>query len=141
MKGKMSNFNKSIKIVVVDDNLSILSEIEKLLKSKGFNNICFFNIPTDALNFIAKNKPTLIISDYSMPEMNGLEFLLKTKAFCLDAKKILHTSNVTKREELMKISSETGIEYTQKKWNRQDCAWNFDNLIASIIRFKDKNCV
>lgn len=67
------------KIVVVDDEKIVTSAFKTLLKVEGFNNAHFFNNPKEALEFLASNIPDLVISDFLMPEMNGLEFLSEVK--------------------------------------------------------------
>ena len=67
------------KIVVVDDDKIVTSAFATLLKVEGFSDAHFFNNPEYALNFLKENTPDLIISDFLMPEMNGLEFLSKVK--------------------------------------------------------------
>jgi response regulator RpfG family c-di-GMP phosphodiesterase len=58
-------------ILLVEDDVSILKLLEFILK-KDYNVICAIN-GRDALEKITSNKPSLIISDIMMPEMNGIE--------------------------------------------------------------------
>ena len=67
------------KIVVVDDERIVTSAFKTLLKVEGFSDAHFFNSPKDALTFLKDNQPDLVISDFLMPEMNGLEFLSEVK--------------------------------------------------------------
>ena len=66
-------------IVVVDDEKVVTSAISVLLKVEGFTDVHVFNKPQDALDFLNSNKPDIVISDFMMPEMNGLEFLSEVK--------------------------------------------------------------
>lgn len=67
------------KILVVDDEKIVTSAFKALFKVEGFSDVNLFNAPKDAINFLKDNKPDLIISDFLMPEMNGLEFLTEAK--------------------------------------------------------------
>ena len=70
---------KSGLIVVVDDEQMVTSAFKTLLKLEGFTNCVPFNNPKEAIEFLKQNKPDIIISDFIMPEMNGLEFLSAAK--------------------------------------------------------------
>ena len=67
------------KIMIVDDDEAIRRYAGRILKSEYYEVISAVN-GKDALNKIFENPPDLIISDYKMPEMNGLEFIEKLKS-------------------------------------------------------------
>ena len=67
------------KIVVVDDEKIVTSAFNTLLKVEGFSDAHFFNSPKEAIEFLKENQPDLVISDFLMQEMNGLEFLSEVK--------------------------------------------------------------
>ena len=56
-----------------------------MLKVEGFSDGHFFNSPIEALGFLKDNKPDLIVSDFLMPEMNGLEFLSEANGVPLNS--------------------------------------------------------
>ena len=67
----------SIKILVVDDFATMRRIIKNVLKKIGFKNIIEADDGSTALKELDNNNIGLIISDWNMPKMNGLE-LLKT---------------------------------------------------------------
>ena len=67
------------KIMIVDDDEAIRRFTGKLLQSEYYEVIHAEN-GKDALNKIFDNPPDLIVVDYKMPEMNGLEFIEKLKS-------------------------------------------------------------
>ena len=77
------------KIVIVDDEDMVIKTLKTLLKIEGFSNVDIFNNPDDALKFIENNPVDLIISDFIMPKMNGIEFLSKAKKIHPDTTQIL----------------------------------------------------
>ena len=67
------------RIMIVDDDEAIRRYAKKLLESEYYEVIPAVN-GKDALNRIFENPPDLIVVDYNMPEMNGLEFIEKLKS-------------------------------------------------------------
>jgi len=68
-----------ITILIVDDFASMRRIIKGTLKSIGFNNFIEAEDGAVALKLLEKEKVGLIISDWIMPNMNGLEFLKAVK--------------------------------------------------------------
>ncbi len=117
------------KIVVVDDEKIVTSAFKTLLKVEGFSDAHFFNSPKDALNYLKDNQPDLVISDFLMPEMNGLEFLSEVKKLYPEVSKILLTGYADK-ENAIKAINEIGLyRYIEKPWNNDDLIINIKNGI------------
>ena len=76
---KSSN-NNDFYILLVDDEKDILDLFSEYLSSNGFNTISFQN-PLKALNYFYQNKSncSLVITDYKMPQMSGLDFINKIR--------------------------------------------------------------
>ena len=72
--------NTKIKIALVDDHQMFLDGMTSVLSNqKEFEIIFVEKNPKVALLKIKNNKPDLLISDVSMPEMSGLEFVKMVK--------------------------------------------------------------
>jgi response regulator RpfG family c-di-GMP phosphodiesterase len=63
-------------ILLVDDEKDILELFTEYLTSNGLKTVSFQN-PIEALNFLNSNvnNCSLVITDYSMPQMSGLDFI------------------------------------------------------------------
>jgi two-component system, OmpR family, alkaline phosphatase synthesis response regulator PhoP len=59
-------------VLVADDESHILNVVSLKLRNAGFNVICAHD-GTEALEMALSNKPDLLITDYHMPGLNGLE--------------------------------------------------------------------
>ena len=72
--------NTSTPVLIVDDYKTMLRIIRNLLKQIGFNDVDEAVDGTDALRKMAIKRYGLIISDWNMQPMNGLEFLKQVRA-------------------------------------------------------------
>ena len=117
------------KIVVVDDDTIVTSSFRTLFRIEGFKDAKYFNDPKEALEFLKEEKPDLIMSDFIMPEMNGLEFLSKAKDLYPEVSMILLTGYADK-ENAIKAINEIGLyKYIEKPWDNDDLIINMKNGI------------
>ena len=81
------NNNNDYYILLIDDEKDILDLFSEYLSSNGFNTISFQN-PMEALNYFYQNQIncSLVITDYKMPEMSGLDLLKKIREKDIDCK-------------------------------------------------------
>jgi len=68
-----------IPILVVDDAKFSSAIIAKALRSGGFKNVRFTNNPLQALRSLEKKSAQILIADWIMPTMDGLELTRKVK--------------------------------------------------------------
>lgn len=67
----MNRFD-DIKVLVVDDNKFALNQLSKIIKGAGFC-VETANGGKSARSFVKKIKPDIIVTDYNMPDLNGLK--------------------------------------------------------------------
>jgi len=65
----------AIKVMVVDDQTSMRAMIRRSLQDIGFKDIRDSGSAAEALASVKSERVHLIISDYNMPDMDGLQFL------------------------------------------------------------------
>ena len=117
------------KIVVVDDDSIVTSAFKTLFKVEGYSDVHLFNSPKEALEFLKQETPDLIMSDFLMPDMNGLEFLTEAKKLHTEVSMILLTGYADK-ENAIKAINEIGLyKYIEKPWDNDDLLFNIRNGI------------
>ena len=117
------------KILYVDDDKLLTSTFSTLMKVEGFDDVVVFNDPLEAIKYLKKETPDLIISDFLMPEMNGLEFLREAKKLYPETSMILLTAYADK-ENAIKTINEIGVyKYIEKPWDNDDLIMNIKNGI------------
>jgi DNA-binding NarL/FixJ family response regulator len=79
-----------IKIVLVDDHQIVLDGLRSLLdQDPAFDVTASFNDPLKALSFILLQPPDILLADYSMPTMTGLELIKKMRSANTSVKAVL----------------------------------------------------
>ncbi len=79
-------------VLVVDDDPSQCLEIAEYLNRRGFN-VLEANDATSALHIMETRMPRVVISDISMPEINGISLTRKATAKGSPTKIILMSGN------------------------------------------------
>ena len=71
-----------MKFLVVDDSKTMRMIVKRTLRQAGFGDHDVVEAVNgkDALDKVAAEHPDLILCDWNMPEMNGLEFLQALKS-------------------------------------------------------------
>ncbi len=70
----------NMRILVVDDFATMRKIIKNILSQLGFKNIIEADDGTTAWEILQKEPVDLIISDWNMPKMSGLELLKKVRS-------------------------------------------------------------
>lgn len=71
--------NRDTKVIVVDDSIVVRNELKRLLEQQMFKVLVAAH-GEEALNYLEDNKDIkLILTDYNMPVVNGLEFIEKIR--------------------------------------------------------------
>ncbi|HEX3178136.1 MAG TPA: response regulator [Methylomirabilota bacterium] len=94
-------------IVVVDDEPSIVRMCVQVLQSKG-HTVNGFTKAADALAHLTATPTELLVVDYKMPELTGLEFIKKAWQVRPGMRVVMITAHGTR--EVMSKASESGVQ-------------------------------
>lgn len=97
----------SMSVLLVDDQTSIRSLLRNSLVQLGFVHVAGVRNGIEALEHLKTNSTHLIISDFNMPDMDGLELLKAVRASSQNAKTgfIMLTGQASKELVQQAISS------------------------------------
>jgi len=118
-------------IMVVDDEQMITKTLSLLLKMKLKQNVVTFNTPKDALksNNLISNNIDVIVSDFIMPDMNGIEFLMEVKKISPETETILLTGYADKENAIRSINEVGVYYYLEKPWNNEELIKIINNAL------------
>ncbi len=75
ISGGEADVSARIKVCAVDDSRMILNIYKATLHELGFEPV-LFEFPAGALEWIAREKPALVLTDLNMPEISGIDLTL-----------------------------------------------------------------
>jgi len=126
----MSQVDFNMSILVVDDYKTMLRIIRNLLKQLGFNNIDEASDGSVALQKLRDKKYGLVISDWNMEPMSGLQLLKEVRADSkLNDVPFIMVTAESKSENVL-AAREAGVtNYITKPFNAQ----TLKNKLTTVI--------
>lgn len=103
--------------MIVDDEPMVTRSLESLLRLETEYAISSFQTPADALNRLKERPADIIVSDFMMPEMNGLEFLRQARELHPDVPRIMLTGYADKENAIQAINEIGLFQYIEKPWD------------------------
>lgn len=107
------------RVLVVDDDPLILRAIQRVLEAQGFEVSANLS-PEMALAELRETPVGLIISDYMMPGMNGVQFLMEARRICPDAPRLLLTAINDFRVAAEAVNDGEIYRLLAKPWNHAE---------------------
>lgn len=109
--------SNQIKILIVDDNPHIINQVVDILSS--YNCICSFFQANDgeiAIKIAEQKLPDIIITDWDMPKVNGIELInsLKGNELTKEIPIIMATAVMQTSEDLKTALNAGAIDYIRK---------------------------
>ncbi|MCL6618448.1 MAG: chemotaxis response regulator CheY [Thermomonas hydrothermalis] len=97
--------DKGIRILIVDDFSTMRRIVKNLLNDLGFTNTAEADDGTTALIELHKNKYDLVITDWNMPGMPGIDLLKAIRADAALSKiPVLMVTAEAKREQIIEAA-------------------------------------
>lgn len=118
-------------ILLVDDEANILASLKRELMTHGGEfAIETRTIPREALKLAHEKAFDLVVSDYKMPEMDGVAFLQAFREIQPDAARLI-LSGQTDRDALVDAINRTHIyRFIGKPWNEMELAGAISQALA-----------
>lgn len=119
-------------VLVVDDEPTIADTIVAILNGKGFAASAAYSGET-ALNMALLVPPALLLTDVSMPGMNGIELAIAVTAAVKDCKTLLFSGQAA-AQDLLSESRASGRDFAliQKPVHPKDLLAEVSYLLRAI---------
>ena len=107
-------------LLLVDDEDMVLTSLSSFLQLETVYHTVLFTSPLEALAYAQGHALDLVLSDYLMPEMDGMCLLRRMRALQPEVPRILLTGYADK-ENAIKAINEVGLyQYIEKPWDNDD---------------------
>ncbi len=107
-------------IVLVDDEDMVVTSIKSFLTLETDYEVVGFTAPAEALSYIESHRVDVVVSDYLMPDMDGISLLAKVKDIQPEATRILLTGYADKENAIKAINDVGLYQYIEKPWENDD---------------------
>lgn len=109
---ELGNKMRMKRILIVDDDISYLFLLSSILESKGIETTKATN-GIEAVGLLEKTNFSMMITDFNMPGMNGIELALKARELCPDIHIVMITAELS--PELLEAAAKSGISQILSK--------------------------
>ena len=106
-------------ILIVDDDELVLSSLRGVFALQTEYDVTDATNPAHALELLERKPTDVVISDFLMPQMNGIEFLKEVRRLQPEAVRLLLTGYADKENAIRAINEVGLYHYLEKPWDNQ----------------------
>jgi len=104
-------------VVIVDDEDMVVTSINAYLQLETDYDVHGFTDPEEALRHIQGRPVDVIVTDYLMPKMNGMQLLGRAKELQPETTRVLLTGHADKQSAIQAINQVGLFQYLEKPWD------------------------
>lgn len=103
-------------VLFVDDKSLILKTVERFLEDAPFT-VLTAGSASDGLKILEQKDISMVVSDYKMPDIDGLEFLKTVKTRFPNVRRAIGTGYMDELTSVKSVDNSTVSTFFQKPWN------------------------
>jgi two-component system NtrC family sensor kinase len=132
--------NESIKILCVDDEINVLNSLKRLFMDNDYE-ILTAGSGAEGLDVLRQEAGIqVILSDYRMPEMNGVEFLRAACEIKSDPVRIVLSGYADTATVVAAINEGRIYKFIPKPWNDDDLKLAVEHSLERFYLRKKTAC-
>ena len=109
--------NSHGRLALVDDEEMVLTSIRAYLQLETDYVVHGFTDPERAARFLEAEPVEIVVSDYLMPRMNGIQLLTRARQAQPEASRVLLTGHADKQSAIAAINDVGLFQYIEKPWD------------------------
>jgi serine/threonine-protein kinase len=126
---------KKAKLLFVDDEERILNALRSVFRNQY--NVFTASSGPEAMEFLKRFRPHVVISDQRMPEMTGVEFLRQVKEFAPQTVRILLTGYSDLASIVGSINDGEVFRFISKPWDNAEIQKTIGEAAAIALELAD----
>ena len=123
-------------VMIVDDEEMVTTSIRAFLSLETEYDIQGFTDPEGAAGFLETHPVDVVVSDYLMPKMNGIQLLGKAKHLQPEAARVLLTGHADKQSAIQAINDVGLFQYLEKPWDNSQLLLVIQSAIERTQLFR-----
>ena len=123
-------------ILIIDDEEMVTTSLRSFLELETDYEVVTFTSPKEALEYVREHPIDLVVSDYLMPDIDGISLLLQIKQLRPNATRVLLTGYADKENAIKAINDVGLYQYIEKPWENADLKLVIQNGLerADLVR-------
>ena len=109
--------NGQAHVMLVDDEDMVITSIRAFLQLETDYAVHGFTSPEEAAGHLRTNPVDVVVTDYLMPRMNGIQLLSKAREYQPEAARVLLTGHADKQSAIQAINDVGLYQYLEKPWD------------------------
>lgn len=123
-------------ILLVDDELGVLNSLRRLLRRHDYD-VEMFSDAGSALSRLRKTDFDVVISDYRMPAMSGVDFFCRAREIQAHAARVILSGEADRDAMLASINRAEVFRFLIKPWNDEHLL----DTVSAAVDFRRQNDV
>ena len=126
-------------VYLVDDEEMVVTSLESYLQLETRHRVRTFVAPETALEAVQEDEPDVVVADFMMPGMDGIELLKAVRGSRPAATRVLLTGYADKENAIRAINEADIFQYVEKPWDNERLELILHNAVerARLIRDLD----
>ena len=128
------------RILLLDDESMVTRSLQGLVEAETDWTATAFNDPREAVAAMKEQTFDTVVSDYLMPQMDGLKFLVQARELQPAATRVLLTGYADKQNAIRSINEARLYYYVEKPWDNDALLLVLRNAVerSSMVRKIDE---
>ncbi len=124
-------------VMIVDDEEMVIASLKALLQLETDYDVRGFTDPEEAARHAEANALDVVLSDYLMPKMNGIQLLTRIKELQPETSRVLLTGHADKQSAIQAINQVALFQYIEKPWDNSQLLLVINSAVERTRLFRD----